>query len=56
MSLYLRTGALLGAVLLGFLAGLFSFKIKSRWCPTCGSTLRCPDCPRAGMHSPQVQP
>lgn len=34
-------GALLSAVLLGFLAGLFSFKVKERWCPECGaSTLR----------------
>lgn len=27
-----------GCVLLGFLAGLFSFKVKDRWCPTCGQT------------------
>lgn len=34
-------GALISAVLLGFLAGLFSFKVKERWCPECGaSTLR----------------
>ena len=32
------------AVLIGFLAGLFSFKVKSRWCPTHGWTLRCPEC------------
>ncbi len=24
------------AVVLGFLAGLFAFKVKSRWCPRCG--------------------
>jgi hypothetical protein len=28
-------------VTLGFLAGLFSFRIKSRWCPNCGSTTAC---------------
>ncbi|GGM46291.1 hypothetical protein GCM10011608_33820 [Micromonospora sonchi] len=27
---------MLSAVLLGFLAGLFAFKVKSRWCPRCG--------------------
>ncbi|TBL45545.1 hypothetical protein EYA84_00030 [Verrucosispora sp. SN26_14.1] len=27
-----------GAVLLGFLAGLFAFRVKSRWCPRCGES------------------
>ncbi|MDG4829894.1 hypothetical protein O7627_11335 [Solwaraspora sp. WMMD1047] len=31
-------GGLVGLVLLGFLAGLFSFRVKSRWCPNCGET------------------
>jgi len=26
-----------GCVLLGFLAGLFAFRVKSRWCPRCGT-------------------
>lgn len=26
------------ASMLGFLAGLLSFRIKSRWCPECGAT------------------
>ncbi len=26
------------ALLVGFLAGLISFKVKSRWCPHCGTT------------------
>ncbi len=26
-----------GALLVGFLAGLISFKVKSRWCPHCGA-------------------
>jgi hypothetical protein len=25
------------ALLVGFLAGLISFKVKSRWCPHCGA-------------------
>lgn len=29
--------AMASATLIGFLAGLFSFKIKSRWCPECGA-------------------
>jgi NADH pyrophosphatase NudC (nudix superfamily) len=29
------SAALAGAIL-GFLAGLLSFRVKSRWCPTCG--------------------
>lgn len=28
--------ALTSAALLGYLTGLFSFKVKSRWCPRCG--------------------
>ena len=31
-------GAVIAALLLGFLAGLLSFKIKDRWCPHCGAT------------------
>lgn len=32
----------------GFAAGLFLFKVKSRWCPRCGyPTL--PDCPHAAV-------
>ncbi|MFY1670019.1 hypothetical protein ACN27G_08670 [Plantactinospora sp. WMMB334] len=27
-----------GCTLLGFLAGLFAFRVKSRWCPRCGAT------------------
>ena len=32
------------AMLLGYLAGLLSFKIKSRWCPECGAIKSCPTC------------
>ncbi|RFS48299.1 hypothetical protein D0Q02_02115 [Micromonospora craniellae] len=30
-------GAVLAALVLGYLAGLWSFKVKSRWCPRCGA-------------------
>jgi NADH pyrophosphatase NudC (nudix superfamily) len=32
----LGIGSVFGAALLGFCAGLWSFKVKSRWCPDCG--------------------
>jgi hypothetical protein len=35
MSLYL---AVVAALILGFLAGLLTFRVKSRWCPQCGAT------------------
>lgn len=31
-------GAVLAVLLVGYLAGLWSFKVKSRWCPRCGAT------------------
>ena len=37
-------GALVGVGLLGYLAGLLSFRVKSRWCRECGATTRCPQC------------
>jgi hypothetical protein len=42
--IYLSTGALFGVALLGFLAGMLTFKVKLRWCRACGATLTCPDC------------
>jgi len=35
--------AVAAAVILGFLAGLLTFRQKSRWCPACGATFACPD-------------
>jgi hypothetical protein len=29
--------AVVAALMLGFLAGLFAFRVKSRWCPECGA-------------------
>ena len=39
--------AALPTLVLGFLAGLLTFRQKSRWCPHCGVTLTCPG---AGQH------
>jgi ribosomal protein S27AE len=30
-------GAVLAALVLGFMAGLFAFRVKNRWCPVCGN-------------------
>lgn len=30
--------AVISALLVGFVAGLLSFKVKARWCPRCGTT------------------
>ena len=32
------------SALLGFAAGLLTFKRSSRWCPDCGKSLSCPAC------------
>ena len=29
--------AMISSAMIGFLAGLLSFKVKSRWCPDCGA-------------------
>lgn len=36
--------ACIGCVLLGFLAGLFSFKVKSQWCQVHGVVKSCAIC------------
>jgi hypothetical protein len=36
--------AVIGCGLLGFAGGLFSFKIKSRWCRQHGIVKSCPVC------------
>ncbi|MFV2083249.1 hypothetical protein [Micromonospora sp. LOL_021] len=37
--------ALTSAAVLGYLAGLFSFRVKSRWCPKCGELTTTPPPP-----------
>jgi hypothetical protein len=34
----------LAALTVGFLAGLLSLRMKSRWCAHCGANLTCVDC------------
>jgi hypothetical protein len=36
--------AIVGVGLLSYLAGVVSFRVKSRWCRECGATTRCPEC------------
>lgn len=31
-------GIVLAALVVGYLTGLWSFKVKNRWCPRCGAT------------------
>jgi hypothetical protein len=33
--------AVAAALVVGFVAGLFGLRAKSRWCADCGATLRC---------------
>jgi hypothetical protein len=42
--------AAISALVLGFLAGLSTFKRSLMWCRICGSTLRCTVCPRHANH------
>ncbi|MFV2013468.1 MULTISPECIES: hypothetical protein [unclassified Micromonospora] len=45
--------ALTSAAPLGYLAGPFSFRVKSRWCPKCGELTTTPPPPAAdGRRSP----
>ena len=36
--------AVLAALVVGFLAGLLSFKKKASWCPQCGAVKDCVTC------------
>jgi hypothetical protein len=48
---------IVAATLLAYLAGLLSFKIKSRWCTNCGTVKTCPRCAAwAGSAGPQGLP
>jgi hypothetical protein len=39
---YATLAAVLAALVLGFAAGLVTYRQSRRWCPGCGATLRCP--------------
>lgn len=34
---HMAAGVASAALVIGFLAGLLAFKVKTRWCPRCGS-------------------
>lgn len=42
-------GVAFAGIFLGFLAGLLSLRVASRWCCRCGEDLTCPVC--AGVNS-----
>ena len=42
----------LAALLLGWLAGLWTFRRTLRWCPRCGKTLSCSRCAHTNTHQP----
>jgi hypothetical protein len=52
MALDVAVPALLGVGFAGFLVGLFSFRVKSRWCTQCGRVKRCPACAHVGSRHP----
>jgi hypothetical protein len=37
-AITLLIGAVLAALAVGYVGGLWSFKVKNRWCPHCGAT------------------
>ena len=41
---YASIPVIMAALLLGFFAGLLTFKRSQQWCPSCGTTLCCPAC------------
>jgi hypothetical protein len=45
MMATLAAGAVVAALVIGFLAGFVTFRRSLRWCPTCGAGLRCLECP-----------
>lgn len=38
-------GGVIGFTALGWVAGMVTFRRSRRWCPECGGTLRCINCP-----------
>lgn len=48
--------AISAALLLGFLAGLLTFKRKLMWCDTCGNTLTCVPCSDQRPYAVRTRP
>jgi hypothetical protein len=44
MSVYIALPGLLGIALLGWLAGMLTFKRSLLWCKNCGRVLTCVSC------------
>jgi hypothetical protein len=44
----MAAGAVTAALVVGFLAGLLTFKVKARWCPRCGSLTYAAAAPEGG--------
>ena len=42
-----------GCSLFSFAVGYFGFKIRTKWCPKHGATLRCPECIPTASRRPQ---
>ena len=49
----LTTVAIAG-LLVGFFAGLLTFKRSEHWCATCGETKRCPKCISLPVRGPML--
>lgn len=45
--------AVMVSLVLGFLAGLLTFKIKVQWCPSCGETKCCIRCEGVSRGAPR---
>lgn len=54
MVWFAYTAVLIGILMLGFLAGLLTFKRTLQWCRECGAQLTCPR--RCGGHRCAARP
>ena len=52
MPWYETVPALVGAICLGWIGGLATFRQSLRWCTTCGRTLTCAACARISDYQP----
>jgi hypothetical protein len=55
VSLYLLIPMLTGAILFGWIAGMWTHKRAEHWCTACGWQLDCGRCQRAEARSPAIQ-
>jgi hypothetical protein len=52
MPLYEAVPGLVAVALLGWLAGMMTFKRSLRWCAVCGRRLSCAACTRVSDYQP----